>query len=795
MPDRIPVGPLSSRRVSSRRSELGRIPALAALATVSILAASAGPLVAGPTRIVTAASARDFLAGEAYGVAVTADGRLALGPALAERAWPEDASDAVVFGAASDGAGRVFVATGGGLGRLFASAPGGAVELVFTAPEPNVTAVAVAPDGTIVCATAPNGKVYRVDLKERDAEKAGSVLADPKEAAIWALAFGADGSLVVGTGNKGRVFSKPPKGELALLAEVEDTLVRSLAVGPDGTVYAGTSEKALVLAIAPGTPSAVVRTLHDFNRPEVSALALRGDGALYAAASSVEVPALGAPRFDPRRLPVPSPTPASGAPPPSDEPRATVSVSTGPPRLASVSVSGREGSADVVLIAPDGFVEPAWSFPDEAVYALRWAGPKRLGPKTESAVRDFGSLLVATGPRGRVYSLADRSLTLLTQTEQKQVVAVPPVRDAFAPVTMASPGLFRPLGSGLKEKGAPARYLSAIKDAGRASRLGALRFEGDVPKGASARFFVRAGNSSKPDGTWSAWRSAPADGTAAGSSLPVARYFQWKVELAPSPEGASPSLSKVEFAYAERNARPILESVSVLEPGAVYPRGGASSSAVLSVTNPDELGIYSGLESPRDASPEGPGKKLWRKGYRTIQWKASDPNGDALRFDVEGVSLAGGPSFAIRRDLDDQHLSFDSTSLPDGRYAFTVSASDRAANADGEGLTDRETTETVVVDNTPPRIEIESVKAEGDELVLRAAASDASSPLTKAEGALNADRWRLLVAEDGATDSPKERFVLRVKKPAGGAILSLRVVDASGNVAAATAVWPPKGSE
>ncbi|MGZ5382185.1 MAG: hypothetical protein ACXWFQ_09995, partial [Thermoanaerobaculia bacterium] len=132
---------------------------LSPLAPATALAAAflAAPLGAGTPRIAVTAGARDFLAGDTKGVAVSADGRLVLGAALAARAWPDDANDAAVFGAAADSSGRVFVATGGGLGRLFVSSEA-KVTLLFAAPEPNITAVAVAPDGLVVCASSPNGK-------------------------------------------------------------------------------------------------------------------------------------------------------------------------------------------------------------------------------------------------------------------------------------------------------------------------------------------------------------------------------------------------------------------------------------------------------------------------------------------------------------------------------------------------------------------------------------------------------------------------------------------------------------
>ncbi|HEV8266688.1 MAG TPA: hypothetical protein VGR00_00585, partial [Thermoanaerobaculia bacterium] len=372
---------------------LTRLPALGALAGV-LLAAS--PAASAASHIASTASARELLAGEAKGTSVTADGRLTLGEPLEMRAWPEDASDAVVFAAASDSAGNVYVATGGGLGRLFVSRPDGKVSLLFTAAEPNLTAVVVAPDGGVVCGSSPNGKIYRVDPKEKSPESAGRVLGDPKEAAIWALVFGPDGALYAGTGNKGRIYRRRGKdGSLDLFREIEDVHVRSLAVGGDGTVYAGTSDRGLLVAIAPDGSS--LRTIHDFARPEVVGIVVKKDGTILAAASSAEgAPGAGA-SLDVKRAPSPVATPA---PKEGDEtPKGTVSVSTGPVRFAPTSAASREGSGEVVQIGADGFVEPAWIFPDETIFSIRFE-------------ERTNALVVTTGSKGRVYRWKDRHVTL-----------------------------------------------------------------------------------------------------------------------------------------------------------------------------------------------------------------------------------------------------------------------------------------------------------------------------------------------------------------------------------------------
>ncbi len=484
----------------------------------------AAPADAASTRLSTVASARDFLAGDLDGTTLTSDGRLTLGSVFTPRAWPEEAAGAVVFGAASDAAGRVYVATGGGQGRLFVSEPDGTVRVLFEAEEPNVTAVAVGPRGEVVCGTSPGGRLWRVDPKAKEPAKAGSPAGETGEAAVWSLAFAPDGTLFAGTGSKGRIWKAGRDGKASLHAEVEDAHVRSLLVLPDATLVAGTSDRGLVIAIGAGGK---LRTLHDFARPEVTALASAPGGGILAVATSVAVPQLSQQRSEPRQAtaPVVSPTGAEG-PAKDPVPQGTVSISTttSPVRPAAAPSTSREGNAEVVLIAADGFVEPSWILPEETVYGARWDDGK-------------AALLLATGPRGRVYSLSDRKLRLEAQVDQKQVVSTPAVPGGFAVVTSTSPGVQRPAGAKAAGKGT---YLSSVRDAGRLSRSGSLRFEGTVPKGAAVVLSARTGNSDKPDGTWSDWvRPGPSGVFVA----PPARYFQWRAELSAAPSGDRPSSS------------------------------------------------------------------------------------------------------------------------------------------------------------------------------------------------------------------------------------------------------------
>ena len=747
---------------------------LAWLAVVPILAGTARTAAAAGRSAATG-SARDFLAGDFRGTSLSATGRLTIGPTLVPGPWPDEATGAIVLASAADAKGRVFIATGGGQGRLFA-AEGGKVRLLFAAPEPNVTAVAVGPDGTVVCGTSPDGRLYRVDVDSKDPARSGTAWGNPGEAAIWSLAFGGDGALFVGTGAKGRIYRRDRAGKLDLLYEAEDLHVRSLAAGPGGVVYAGTSDKGLVVAVQ---PDGRARTLYDSEKQEVTSLVLAADGSLFAASVTADGAGGGASRIDLKRPPAPSPSPTP-VPARDETPKGTVSVSTSTARPVTAAPSSSANSTEIVVIRPDGFVEPAWNLPEDVVYSMRLEqGPDRL--------------VLATGPRGRVYSLESRHLRLEAQTEEKAAVSTHRGPGGMTLVTSGPAGIHQ------EKRGGPSRtgtFVAAVKDAGRLAVFGRLAFEAEGARGGAdgtVAFSVRSGNSLKPDATWSPWVPVGADGKGTKGPegpLPAARFFQWKAELT-APEGKpGPSLERVEVYYSDRNARPVLENLTVLEPGAVFPRAGASSGpSVLSVTNPDENGIYAGIEPPREASDSG-GRKLFRKGFRTFTWKGTDPNGDPLRYEVELLPASGSASFLIRKEVEEAFLSFDTSAVPDGRYRFRVTASDRLGNPEGEALTASEESDLFVVDNTPPAIRIQSKGIEKGELVLRLVATDLLSPIAKAEGSLNADRWRLLAADDGAFDSPAEPFTMRVRAPDGAAVLAVRVVDGAGNSAAIAVEYP-----
>jgi hypothetical protein len=96
---------------------------------------------------------------------------------------------------------------------------------------------------------------------------------------IWSVARGPDGSLYLGTGNRGRVYKLDPSGKSTLLWTADRPEIFAVSVDSKGVVYAGTSPNGKVYRIEDGKVS-------EYFAPDsryIWALATGRDGALFVA--------------------------------------------------------------------------------------------------------------------------------------------------------------------------------------------------------------------------------------------------------------------------------------------------------------------------------------------------------------------------------------------------------------------------------------------------------------------------------------------------------------------------------
>jgi hypothetical protein len=100
--------------------------------------------------------------GNAEGVAIRSDGRLEAGPAAS---LLHETGKSYAWALASDAAGNGYVGLGGtaaGSAVVMKVTPEGKASEIFAGKELAVQAVRVAADGSVLAATLPDGKVYRI---------------------------------------------------------------------------------------------------------------------------------------------------------------------------------------------------------------------------------------------------------------------------------------------------------------------------------------------------------------------------------------------------------------------------------------------------------------------------------------------------------------------------------------------------------------------------------------------------------------------------------------------------------
>ena len=167
-----------------------------------------------------------------------------------------------------------------------------------------------------------------------------------------------------------------------------------------------------------------------------------------------------------------------------------------------------------------------------------------------------------------------------------------------------------------------------------------------------------------------------------------------------------------------------------------------------------------------------------------MQWTASDPNGDELRFDVLYRAEAEDGWRTLRSGVEDPVFTWDTTSAPDGTYLVRVVASDAPSNAPGAALTGLAESTPFDVDNTPPRIDLAPAQPGGAEATVAFTVSDTHSAVRRVEYSLDTEQWQLLFPRDGIADSRTEQFSVTVT--AGDLDrLVLRATDAMDNAATA----------
>jgi hypothetical protein len=709
------------------------------------------------------ATQADFLRGEVEQLSIDEHGRLMLGPEVQRVADP---SVPFVWALLPASDGGYFLGTGND-GKVLRIDKNGTSSVFFDSSEMEVHALATAPNGGLYVGTSPDGRVYKLDARGQ-----ATPFFDPDDKYIWALTADSNGNLYAATGDKGTVYRINAEGQGQPFFATKTTHATSLAIDSTGHVIVGT-----------GSPGRVFRVdgagkgflLLDTAYQEIKTLRFDPKGVLYVAAQSGRA-ASGDTGADT--------TPSVDAPRPPAVPNvsteitsfAIIDVPVSPQPTSTTPASGdRRGPTGAIYrVLPDGLWDQVWESRDDSPYDV--------------AFEADGSLLVATGARGKIFRLAGDPMrpTLLTRVNAQQATMLHRA-EGRTYVATANPGLLLALSSTRAERGT---YESDVRDAQMVATWGTLSWRAALPAGTRIELSTRAGNTRTPDDAWSVWSPPYTDADGSAITSPKARYLQWRAVL--MGKGQSPVLTSVTAAYQQRNVRPEVESITVHPAGVVFQRPFSTGEAEIAGFDDETLEkrMASSNTQSGGSNPTAPalGRRTYQKGLQTFVWKADDANGDELIYDVfyrrEGETnwklLKGG--------LVDSILVWDTGSAPNGSYVLKVVASDAKSNPTETALRGERESSSFEIDSTPPTVTLGTPRRESGSIVVPFEIRDSDSPLVRVEYSLDAQRWQSAFPQDGILDSRQEQFALRLDAASAGRTLVIRATDTMNNVGAGQVV-------
>ena len=712
---------------------------------------------------------QDFTRGRFQGVSLTRDGRILLAPSL-ETIFTSDQPS--IWSVAQATGGTLYLGTGH-RGRLFRVDGAGKSILLWTAPQPEIFALAVGPDGAVYAGTSPDGKVYRI----QDG-KATEYFA-PGARYIWALAFGKDGALYVGTGDQGKVFRVTAAGAGEVYYETGQANVTCLAIDSEGRLLAGSEPNGVLYRI---TAKEKAFVLYDANLPEIRAIAIDPSGAVYVAALggslSQRTAAAGAAGAvgsgvtqvigQPTSITVTDEAAEAGVDlkPKTEVPKAQPAAAQ-PIVVAAplIEMAGVEKSA-LYKINPDNTVETIWSSKEENAYDLLLSG---------------GQIYFSTDGQGRIYRLSpDRHVTLLVQTNEGETTRLLSSGGSIIAATGTMGKILRLSTTA----GGSGYFESPVHDASTVARWGQVSWRAQKDAQSTLVFRTRAGNSARPDKTWSDWSEPLSSPNGSAISSPNARFVQWKAEFAGT-GGSSPVLTGVNLSYLPQNTPPVVKTLNVTTQvgasasgtrSAVLPAASTGTYSI-TVTDTGESGASSLSGTPTQMISRGLSQQI------LISWQAEDADGDRLLYTLYFRGEDEQQWKILRANFADTSMLLDGEVFADGKYLFRVVASDKMSNAAGAAREAELVSAPILFDNTPPSVNAGAARRNGSVVEVDVEARDAVSALRRAEYSLDAAAWVPMDPVDGVLDGLQEQFRLRVEKVAGGEhLIVIRVFDSAGNV-------------
>jgi len=626
-----------------------------------------------------------------------------------------------------------------------------------------VTSFAVGKDGTVYIGTGNQGKVYSV------AGKKTSIVVDLQDPKVNCLALDAKGTLYIGTSPKGTVYRVEKGKPASRFAQLDALHIWAMVATTDGLVV-GTGDEGKIFHI---NYSGKVTELFDTDERHITALIKGPDGAFYGGTEPNGLVL----KFNLKKYEVFCDTPQGTVGALVFGPDGDLYVGT-----ADISRTGKRSEQEaakrsIIQKAAQG-ISRAVSRPrpksskimsrrpssSSALtggnYLYRVNGKRIMLPVTPVpglsifalASTDMG-IIIGTGPKGQLFRLKDdkSEIQLVGKFEEKYIYSLAPLAKGVLVGTSSRGKVYRTL----ERPAAKGTFTSPVIDAAFPSQWGTIEAIGKSPAGTKVVLATRSGNSKDANNpTWSKWADMKSGfGVKKILSAP-SRFLQYRVVLSSDGKGTA-EVNLIEAAYLQANVPPTIKSLTV---------------------------------APLTSTRKGPPGKTKNPGPNTggfkISWKAIDPNGDSLEYKLLYRDVAESAWKELAKRIKIVSTNWSTVGLPDGYYLFKVEASDGPDNGPEKMFTRSKVSAPFLVDNTPPSVVVKEAKINPDLTVsVKAEISDTFSKIISAVFMVDGKRWTTVFPEDGIYDEKTERVSFKTKalKP-GEHTIYLKVRDRKGNV-------------
>ncbi|MGQ9618214.1 MAG: WD40/YVTN/BNR-like repeat-containing protein [Candidatus Aminicenantia bacterium] len=643
------------------------------------------------------------------------------------------------FSAISDTKGNVYIGTGHD-GKIWKITQNGKTTLLYDAPEMDVLALALDKAENLYAATSPNGKVYKITSDGK-----ASVFFDPEEKLIWDISFDERGELYVACGEKAVVYRVSSDGSAKeVFTSAENHIFKVLPV-KDGLLL-GTGGEGLLVKVSDNR----FTVLFDPPYKEVKEIIVDSENNIWIGCS--------ARGSEPTKSSQPKEEPTISLTPSVSVEVVAFSV---PSETKEVKISSGEKGGGIFKITSSGLSKEVWSSMEEIVYTLSFFEKEK-------------KIYFGTGPNGRIYAIdKNERLYLVLQKDSESIYAI--TDNLF--ITNNPAKLFKIEASQILE----GEFISHVLDAGFSSAWGRISWFADTPEGTSVQLMTRSGNKEIVDESWSAW-SPPYKNSAGENVLsPKGRYIQFRVLFKSNSSLKTPVMKRVEIFYLQVNAPPFIKSVKLYPPHETFQKPINLEEEIIGYEKEKGLPEREKVdEEIFSIIPKTMGKRIYKKGFRTISWSAEDPNKDKLSYSIFIKEEKEKDWKNIKSDYTDTIISIDTFMFEDGIYRVKIIASDILSNPPENSFKNEKTSPPFFIDNTPPIVEGLTVKEEGEKRKIIFTAKDNLTPIKEVYYSHELGKWFVVFPADGICDSPVENFSIEV--PRDKKDLIVKVIDTLDNV-------------